>query len=195
MPSVDLVLSRISTQRLQYPIVIFVAFRETAEMLQAEFESRAFANRRDSSPIDRCRSEVFTGDISSHEVMKNQLCRLVHKYAHTCSQERQAIVDDFQNGNLDILICTFGVGSVGITLTRSSSVILLDRPWTPGDALQAEDRIRRIGQTAQRIQSLWLHGFDIDDKLDKLLKKKDSRVHAVLDADSSKIIFATDFSC
>lgn len=34
----------------------------------------------------------------------------------------------------------------GLTLTRSHTVILLDRPWTPGDTAQAEDRVRRIGQ-------------------------------------------------
>lgn len=51
--------------------------------------------------------------------------------------------------------------------------MLLDRPWTPGDARQAEDRIRRIGQRATEVQSLWIAGFSFDDSLDKLLQKKD----------------------
>jgi SNF2 family DNA or RNA helicase len=58
------------------------------------------------------------------------------------------MVDRFQMGMIDVLICTFGVGSTGITLTRSHTVILLDRPWTPGDTAQAEDRVRRIGQVS-----------------------------------------------
>ena len=42
------------------------------------------------------------------------------------------MVDQFQSGNIDVLICTYGVGATGITLTRANTVILLDRPWTPG---------------------------------------------------------------
>ena len=45
-------------------------------------------------------------------------------------------MDDFQDGQLDVIICTYGVGSTGLTLTRSHRIILLDRPWTPGDARQ-----------------------------------------------------------
>lgn len=39
-----------------------------------------------------------------------------------------------------------GAGGVGLTLTAACTVILVDRPWTPGDVNQAEDRVRRIGQ-------------------------------------------------
>ena len=53
---------------------------------------------------------------------------------------------------------------LGLTLTRSHTVILLDRPWTPGDAAQAEDRVRRIGQVRTYviiIHAIQLH-FDTD---------------------------------
>ncbi len=45
-------------------------------------------------------------------------------------------MDSFQAGEIDVLICTYGVGATGLTLTRSHTVILLDRPWTPGDVMQ-----------------------------------------------------------
>jgi hypothetical protein len=38
--------------------------------------------------------------------------------------------------------------------------------------LQAEDRVRRIGQTAHKVESFWMSGFPLDKKLDKLLLDK-----------------------
>jgi hypothetical protein len=82
---------------------------------------------------------------------------------------------------LDVLVCSFGVGSTGLTLTKSCRIILLDRPWTPGDAKQAEDRVRRIGQHASEVQSFWIAGFSFDDSLDKLLQKKDRNTLRVIE--------------
>jgi SNF2 family DNA or RNA helicase len=104
------------------------------------------------------------------------------------SQARQEIVDDFQAGDLDVIICSYGVGSTGLTLTRSHRVILLERPWTPGDARQAEDRVRRIGQTASTVTSYWLvaEGFTIDQSLDSLLKSKDATTDSVIQTKTGK---------
>jgi SNF2 family DNA or RNA helicase len=59
---------------------------------------------------------------------------------------RVTAVDDFQSGKANIFLGTIGAGSEGITLTRSSTVIFLDRDWTPARNAQAEDRLHRIGQ-------------------------------------------------
>lgn len=59
---------------------------------------------------------------------------------------RVTAVDDFQAGKANIFLGTIGAGSEGITLTRSSTVIFLDRDWTPARNAQAEDRLHRIGQ-------------------------------------------------
>jgi SNF2 family DNA or RNA helicase len=56
----------------------------------------------------------------------------------------------------------------------------MDRPWTPGDVVQAEDRIRRIGQKHSEVASYWITAFDFDGKLDKVLECKDGRAHTVL---------------
>lgn len=96
-------------------------------------------------------------------------------------QQRQAVVDQFQLGNLDVLVCTYGVGATGLTLTRSHRVVLLDRPWTPGDVMQAEDRIRRIGQVAPEVFSYWICGFPFDDKLDSMLQRKNKRSTKVIE--------------
>ena len=90
-------------------------------------------------------------------------------------------MDNFQNGLIDVLICTYGVGSTGLTLTRSHRVILLDRPWTPGDVLQAEDRVRRIGQQSPVVYSVWISSTQFDQKLDSLLQAKHNRCGQVVE--------------
>ena len=69
---------------------------------------------------------------------------LIHVTVNTLLQERQRLVDQFQEGLIDVLICSYGVGATGLTLTRSHIVVLLDRPWTPGDVLQVHQRSNEL---------------------------------------------------
>lgn len=66
-----------------------------------------------------------------------------------------------------------------MTLTVACSIILLDRPWTPGDTRQAEDRIRRIGQT-KKAKSFWMTGFELDKQIDDMIESKEEASKAVL---------------
>lgn len=84
-----------------------------------------------------------------------------------------------QSGLSPVFVCTFGAGGVGLTLTAACTVILLDRPWTPGDAHQAEDRVRRIGQT-KPVTSVWMTAFDLDRQIDSLLEQKSKTSNTVL---------------
>jgi SNF2 family DNA or RNA helicase len=68
---------------------------------------------------------------------------------------------------------------VGITLTKAQTVLLVDRPWTPGDCYQAEDRCHRIGQTS-RVLAVWLQWDDVDRAVDQLLDEKSDRIDTVL---------------
>lgn len=53
----------------------------------------------------------------------------------------------FQNGDLDLLCANTSAGGVGLTLTRSHTVVFLQRPWAYWRADQSEDRAHRRGQT------------------------------------------------
>jgi len=53
----------------------------------------------------------------------------------------------FQNGELDLLCANTSAGGVGLTLTRSRTVVFLQRPWAYWRADQSEDRAHRRGQT------------------------------------------------
>lgn len=126
------------------------------------------------------------------------LCDLIKTNAGPCGQitgkisqdDRQQYIDDFQAGTLKFLVCTFGAGGIGITLTAASHVILHDRPWTPGDAMQAEDRCHRIGQKST-VNSYWIQCNNTDIKVDSMLLKKQSNISQILTGDRDML--ALDF--
>lgn len=93
--------------------------------------------------------------------------------------QRQAAIDAFQSGTSKTIVCTLGAGNVGITLTAAQTVILVDRPWTPGDAIQAEDRLHRIGQRGS-VLAVWLQANGADEAIDQLLQAKNERIELVL---------------
>lgn len=59
--------------------------------------------------------------------------------------DRQMVVDEFQRGELDVILLTVGAGGEGITLTCSDTVVFMQRSWSNVQNLQAEDRVHRIG--------------------------------------------------
>lgn len=93
--------------------------------------------------------------------------------------DRQGMVDRFQGGVSRVFVSTSGAGGVGITLTRSQTVIMVDRPWRPGDAEQCEARAHRISQKSA-VTSIWLQWSEIDFKVDEILEQKQERIDLVL---------------
>jgi SNF2 family DNA or RNA helicase len=64
----------------------------------------------------------------------------------TKPDERFRIVQDFQAGTLRVFAGTIKAGGVGLDLYSASSIVFLDRSWSPAENLQAEDRLWRHGQ-------------------------------------------------
>jgi len=92
---------------------------------------------------------------------------------------RQGMVDGFQAGSSRLLIATHGTGGLGYTLHRATHVVLVERPWTPGDAEQAEDRCHRIGMTGS-LTSHWMQLGAADLLVDEILASKAKRISQVL---------------
>lgn len=97
----------------------------------------------------------------------------------TKNADRQDIVDRFQAGESKVFVGTCKAGGVGITLTAASNLIMVDRPWTPGDAYQAEDRIHRMGQK-NAAMVFWLQLSEVDRAIDQLILEKQARIELVL---------------
>ncbi len=85
----------------------------------------------------------------------------------------------FQSGKVKSIICTFARGGEGHTLHSANIGILIDRPWTPGGADQAADRLHRIGQERD-VDIYWLQATDTDRYIDEILEQKSERIELVL---------------
>ncbi|MEG3440168.1 DEAD/DEAH box helicase [Pannus brasiliensis CCIBt3594] len=125
---------------------------------------------------------IFTEYLESAKALHTELsevapCELLT--GETERDERQSIVDRFQAGESKIFIGTIKAGGVGLTLTAASNVILVDRPWTPGDAEQAEDRCYRIGQE-NTVYCFWMQLGTIDERIDELIESKRENIEIVL---------------
>lgn len=95
--------------------------------------------------------------------------------------QRGQTIDDFQDGRLDIIVLSIKAGGVGITLTRASHVLMVERAWVPADEMQAEDRCHRIGQRDTVTVRYLMANLDIDQEMEDLLSSKRAVVDAVLD--------------
>lgn len=71
-------------------------------------------------------------------------------------------MERFQRGETRVFAGTIQAGGVGITLTAASTVVFLDRNWSPALNLQAEDRLHRIGQ-AESVQVIDIMARDTVD--------------------------------
>ena len=135
-----------------HPVVIFTQFVESAERIAAHFGVKA-----------------LTGSTEVEKTING-----VKVYP------RQELVNDFQNGVTNVFVSTIGAGGVGITLTRSSHLIMVDLAWTYGDNTQATDRIHRIGQT-RMVNIYTLFAKDVDYMVAARVNQKSEIVNAVLE--------------
>ena len=97
----------------------------------------------------------------------------------TKGDDRQTIAEKYQTGEPKPS-CFIGTKAAqeGITLTDADTVILIDRPWTPGDAIQREDRTWRIGQR-NCVTAYWLQ-YGVDADIDGLILEKQANANEML---------------
>jgi intein/homing endonuclease len=88
------------------------------------------------------------------------------------ADRRGEIVDEFQNGEHDLLVLNIQAGGVGITLTEASNVAFVEIPWTFAQVEQAEDRAHRFGQEDSVNIYFLLANDTIDREMFSLIRQK-----------------------
>lgn len=90
---------------------------------------------------------------SHHQVMLDTLERNLNTDSYiridgnVSKEKRQEMVDRFQTGEVRVAILSIMAAGTGLTLTRSCTAVFAELYWCPGQLLQAEDRVHRVGQT------------------------------------------------
>ncbi|CAK6687038.1 DEAD/DEAH box helicase [Synechococcus sp. CBW1107] len=143
------------------PVVVFTGFVATATLLAAQLQGGLGEGALgDGAPGEPAGAVLLTGRVPVGW--------------------RQERVEAFQAGRSPLLIATYGTGGLGFTLHRARHVVLIERPWTPGDAEQAEDRCHRIGMTAP-LTCHWLQLGVADQLVDGLIDSKAERIALLLE--------------
>lgn len=103
------------------------------------------------------------------------------------AEDRTQIVQDFQEGKYKGLGATIKAAGVGLTLTKASNMIFVDREWVPALNTQAEDRIHRIGQDLGCLYLILVADHPIDRLLDEELSEKTQMIKATLRSSTSQV--------
>jgi SWI/SNF-related matrix-associated actin-dependent regulator 1 of chromatin subfamily A len=97
---------------------------------------------------------------------------------------RSKIVEEFQAGKMDILVCGLTSAGVGITLTKSDIAVFAELDWTPANMVQAEDRLHRIGQEKNVSIYYCVSPNSLDGRFAAILTEKQTVIDAFSDLQS-----------
>ena len=126
---------------------------------------------------------VFTDHLEPcrilYEALKSKQIKVGAISGKVNPTKRIEMVDAFQDGKLDVLVCTIPAASVGLTITRAKNMVFNDIPWGWVDLQQAIKRIHRIGQDARCVIH-FIFGSDIDKWLLGKVRDKEALLKQVL---------------
>lgn len=133
---------------------------------------------------------------SLKDKLETQKFRVAVVDGRTSQQDRAKIVNEFQEGRLDVFIGGINAAGEAITLTNADTLIFVELDWVPAALLQAEDRIHRVGQRSncqiiQLIARMPDGADNLDEMMVELIGEKIARIGTVLDEETTNIISAS----
>jgi hypothetical protein len=98
------------------------------------------------------------------------------------TQNRQALIDRFNQGHASVGLLSLMAAGHGINLTAANHVIHADRWWNPAVEDQATDRVHRIGQTRTVYVYRILTQGTLEERIDQLLESKRGMADQIISA-------------
>jgi SNF2 family DNA or RNA helicase len=96
---------------------------------------------------------------------------------------RDAVIEQFRDDpRANVLLMSYGAGSVGLNLQFAGYVFLFDRWWNPAVEDQAINRAHRIGAAGPVTDTRFLAVDTIEERINRVLEEKRELFHAVFGA-------------
>lgn len=130
---------------------------------------------------------VFSQFTSMLKLIEKELLARRYDYLKLTgkTQNRQSLVDRFQEGETPIFLISLKAGGTGLNLTRADTVIHYDPWWNPAVEDQATDRSHRIGQEHPVFVYKLITQGTVEEAILNLQKKKRRLLQTVLSAKAS----------
>lgn len=98
------------------------------------------------------------------------------------TEDKFEVIEQFTQTATACVICgTIGALGTGFTLTKATTVIFLDSPWTKGEKDQAEDRAHRIGATSTVYIITLVCKNTIDETIEDIVASKGEIADYIVD--------------
>lgn len=155
---------------------------------------------RSAIPCDSCKLELFQEythriiPISGKVIVYSLFPRVLRKMEVWCQRQgwktfyidgktnnRQKIVEDFEQSVQGVFLISLKAGGLGLNLTSCQYVLIYDPWWNSAAEQQAADRVYRIGQEKPVFIYHFLIKDTIEEKIYELQQKKNRLSSGVLD--------------
>ncbi|MFJ1267023.1 SNF2-related protein [Legionella lytica] len=133
---------------------------------------------------------VFSQFTSMLQLIEDELRARNYDYLKLTgqTQNRQALVEQFQEGKTPVFLISLKAGGTGLNLTRADTVIHYDPWWNPAVEDQATDRTHRIGQVNPVFVYKLITSGTVEEAILGMQERKRLLVDGILSADPAKAI-------
>lgn len=137
---------------------------------------------------------VFSQFTSMLKLIEEQLIKRDYSYLKLTgqTQNRQVLVNTFQEGKIPIFLISLKAGGTGLNLTRADTVIHYDPWWNPAVEDQATDRSHRIGQENPVFVYKLITSGTVEEAILAMQEKKRQLFDGILSDKSSAMSTLTD---
>jgi SNF2 family DNA or RNA helicase len=143
------------------------------ERLEADLEECAASGRK---------AIVFSQWVESLVELRPRLARFgpAEYHGRIPHRRREAVIEQFRDDpQCQVILMTYGAGSVGLNLQFASYVFLFDRWWNPAVEDQAINRAHRIGAERPVTVTRFLTVDTIEQRINQVLERKRELFDAV----------------
>ena len=115
---------------------------------------------------------IGMGELIQYVLKENYAIDVPFLTGQMRKEERDSLVQSFQNGEFPLFLLSLRAGGTGLNLTAANHVLHADRWWNPAVEEQATDRAYRIGQTQFVHVVKFMTIGTIEEKIDQMLREK-----------------------